>query len=344
MFPHKVWQFKNPTNSAAPPIDFKQPDSNAQELLAIVDKCRQWADSRSGVPKYLVGGEPPPGVGRTASGISMLMNSAAKGIRRVVIAIDCEVVRPILEQIYERNLQDSPDASVLGDLEVAPAGAVETLVKAELAERRLALIEAIAKSEDKELVGIRGRSEVWRGAFRSVEMDGPAIMEPVEKVEQKAEQIARAEQTKAEAEARAMQADAQAKELEAQIAQAKLDVEKQRLEMESKILELKLQAQIAENQQRAAITKRMASSADLKTAEQLGAIGVKTDEEKANEPVPNPNVNLEAIGALPGATGVPGTPVGVEEPLPGGPGELAPVEGGGVDEGAGGGPVAPVIP
>jgi len=159
MFPHKVWQFKNPSNSSSKPIEFEQPDSNAAELLAIIEKCRQWADSRSGVPKYLVGGEPPPGVGRTASGISMLLNSAAKGIRRVVITVDRDVICPLLKRIYEKNLMDSEDASILGDLEVAPAGAVETLVKAELAERRLGLIDALGKSPDAGIGGYPGASQ-----------------------------------------------------------------------------------------------------------------------------------------------------------------------------------------
>jgi hypothetical protein len=344
MFPHKIWQFKNPMNSSAPPIDFKQPDSNAQELLAILESCRQWADSRSGVPKYLVGGEPPPGVGRTASGISMLLNSAAKGIRRVVIAVDRDVVCPILERIYEKNLMDSKDASVLGDLEVKPAGAVETLVKAELAERRLSLIEAMAKSPDAELVGIRARANVWREAFRSVEMDGPAVLVPIEKIEQKAEKAAAAEQSKVEAEAVAMQKEAENKSLEVEISQAKLAVEKQRLEMESKILALKLEAQIAENQQRTAITKRMASSVDLKTAQELGQIGVKNKEETKDEPVPNEPVGMETAELAPGVEpGVPGVPVALEEAVPGVSGEFAPVEAGGTVEGAGGGPVDQVV-
>jgi hypothetical protein len=341
MFPHKIWQFKNPTNSSALPIDFKQPDSNAQELLAIINECRQWADSRSGVPKYLVGGEPPPGVGRTASGISMLLNSAAKGIRRVVIAVDRDVVCPLLEKIYEKNLMDSPDASVLGDLEVAPAGAVETLVKAELAERRLSLIDAMAKSPDAELVGVRARANVWREAFRSVEMDGPAVLVPIEKIEQKAEANARAEQSKIEAESQAAQAQAQAGMLDVQIKQAQLEVEKQRLTMESKILELKLQAQIAENQQRTAITKRMASSVDLKTAQELGQIGVKNKEEKGNEPVSDVTVGMEEAGVPPVVESVvPGVPGEAAELPPGVVGEPALAGENGVVEIPGGGPVA----
>ena len=328
IFPHKVWQFRNPSNSAISPIDFKQPDSNAQELLGIISEMRQLADSRSGVPKYLLGGEPPPGVGRTASGISMLLNSAAKGIRRVVISIDRDVVCPLLEQIYEKNLMESDDASVLGDLEVAPAGAVETLVKAELAERRLGLLDAISKSPDAPLIVVRGRSELWREAFRAAEMDGAALMVPVEKVEQQAEKDAVATQSKVEAEAAAAQAEAEARGIEVQIAQAKLEVEKQRLTMESKILELKLQAQIAESQQRAQITKRMAAATDLKTAQEIGAINVPTREEGENNDLRNVEGGMEAGGAGEIVPGVPGAG-GLPEEVPGEPEQLPPDIGGG---------------
>ena len=328
IFPHKVWQFRNPSNSAISPIDFKQPDSNAQELLGIISEMRQLADSRSGVPKYLLGGEPPPGVGRTASGISMLLNSAAKGIRRVVISIDRDVVCPLLEQIYEKNLMESDDASVLGDLEVAPAGAVETLVKAELAERRLGLLDAISKSPDAQLIGVRGRSELWREAFRAAEMDGAALMVPVEKVEQQAEKDAVAAQSKVEAEAAAAQAEAEARGIEVQIAQAKLEVEKQRLTMESKILELKLQAQIAESQQRAQITKRMAAATDLKTAQEIGAINVPTREEGENNDLRNVEGGMEAGGAGEIVPGVPSAG-GLPEEIPGEPEQLPPDLGGG---------------
>ena len=342
MFPHKVWQFKNPSNSSSKPIEFEQPDSNAAELLAIIEKCRQWADSRSGVPKYLVGGEPPPGVGRTASGISMLLNSAAKGIRRVVITVDRDVICPLLKRIYEKNLMDSEDASILGDLEVAPAGAVETLVKAELAERRLGLIDALGKSPDAELVGVRARANVWREAFRSAEMDGPAVLEPIEKLEQKAEAREKAEQSKMEAESQAAQMEAQNKSTEVEISKAKLAVEKQRFEMETKILGLKLEAQISENQARAAVTRKMASSIDLKTAEQLGEINVPSEEDKAND-LRGDTGNLEKLAAGAQPARVPAV-AGIPAEIPGGePGVLSGPGGESLPEGTGQGAAVETI-
>jgi hypothetical protein len=330
MFPHKVWQFKNPSNSSAPPVDFKQPDSNAQELLGIINECYKLSDSRSGVPKYLLGGSPPPGVGRTASGISMLLNSAAKGIRRVVLAVDRDAMCPLLKRLYEWNLKTGEGDGLFGDAEVAPSGAVETLVQTELAERRLSLLDAISKSPDTKLVGVRGRAELWREAFRAAEMDGTAILEPIEKLEQEAEVLDGLAKQEAQAKAQAAQADAQAKGIEAQTAQAKLEVEKQRLVMESRILELKLQAQIAENTQRSEITKRMAANVDLKTAQEIGAVNVPARKEDSDVGVLSGGG--EADSGLVEPPGLPDVGGQVEVPAEGDMGDIS---------GAGGAPVEP---
>jgi len=278
-FPHKLWQFRNPGNSSLPPLDFKQPQSNANELIGILEKFREWADVRSGIPKYLLGGEPPPGVGRTASGISMLLNSAAKGIRRVVLNVDRNVVCPLLKTLYDSNLENQLDVGLLGDAEIVPAGAVETLMKADLAERRLGLLDAITKSPDAGLVSLRGRAGLWREAFRGAEMDVTTVIESVEKVEQQAEVAAVNQKAQADAERQAAEADMQTKQMNAQAAQLKLQIEQQRLKTEFQLHQLKLQAQIAENEQRSSITKRMAANADLKTAQEIGSANVPTREE-----------------------------------------------------------------
>ena len=214
----------------------------------------------------------------------------------------------------------------MGDVEVAPAGAVETLIKTELAEKRLGLLEQIEKSEDRGMISAQGRSELWREAFRSAEMEGPALMVPIEKIEQQAAAEDAAALQKTQAESQAAQADAQAKQLQVQVEQAKLEVEKQRLTMETQILNLKLQAQIAENQARRAVTNRMAASVDLKTAKELGAANVPTQEER-NNAIRNEAPGLAPVEPAPAPAGVPNAGAGAPAELPGAPGELAPAEG-----------------
>ena len=227
--------------------------------------------------------------------------------------------------------------------EVAPAGAVETLIKTELAEKRLGLLEQIEKSEDRGMISAQGRSELWREAFRSAEMEGPALMVPIEKIEQQAAAEDAAALQKTQAESQAAQADAQAKQLQVQVEQAKLDVERQRLQMESKLLELKLQAQISENQARAAVTRKMSSNVDLKSAQLIGAANVPTQEERDNA-LRNAAPGVATTPTPPAPAGVPDANAVPPELPPGGPGEPAPAGEPGAGEVPGNGPVPEPVP
>ena len=60
----------------------------SNENMQLFDKARQLADESTGFPSYAHGQTGITGVGRTASGISMLMNAAAGSIKTVIKNID----------------------------------------------------------------------------------------------------------------------------------------------------------------------------------------------------------------------------------------------------------------
>ena len=104
MYPWKIWQFKQSDFAdSTPPMSFFQPNSNAQELMAVFDQFMDSADEVSGIPKYMTG-QHVPGAGRTSSGLSMLMSNAGKSIKQVISNIDHDVIRPMLERQYQSNL------------------------------------------------------------------------------------------------------------------------------------------------------------------------------------------------------------------------------------------------
>jgi hypothetical protein len=100
MYPWKLWQFTNdPMGSSAAPIQFFQPQSNANELMAVFQQFSQIADEVSGIPKYMAGftgGE--GGAGRTASGMSMMVGNASKQIKQVLNSLDLHVISPSVER------------------------------------------------------------------------------------------------------------------------------------------------------------------------------------------------------------------------------------------------------
>jgi hypothetical protein len=107
-----------------------------QENLQMFDKARVLADEATGMPSFAHGQTGVSGVGRTASGISMLMNAAAGGIKTVIKNVDDYLLRPIGEAFFSFNMQFDFDPEIKGDLEVKARG-TESLMANEVRSQRL---------------------------------------------------------------------------------------------------------------------------------------------------------------------------------------------------------------
>ena len=108
----------------------------SQENMQLFDKARVLADESTGMPSFAHGQTGVAGVGRTASGISMLMNAAAGGIKTVVKNIDDYLLRPLGEAFFSFNMQFDFDPNIRGDLEVKARG-TESLMANEVRSQRL---------------------------------------------------------------------------------------------------------------------------------------------------------------------------------------------------------------
>jgi hypothetical protein len=108
----------------------------SQENLQMFDKARQLADESTGLPSFSHGQTGIAGVGRTASGISMLMNAASGGIKTVIKNVDDYLLRPMGEAFFAFNMQFDYDPDAAGDLEVKARG-TESLMQNEVRSQRL---------------------------------------------------------------------------------------------------------------------------------------------------------------------------------------------------------------
>ena len=106
------------------------------ENLQLFDKARQLADESTGMPSFAHGQTGISGVGRTASGISMLMNAASGSIKTVIKNVDDYLLRPLGEGLFRFNMQFNFDKSLKGDLEVVARG-TESLMANEVRSQRL---------------------------------------------------------------------------------------------------------------------------------------------------------------------------------------------------------------
>ena len=108
----------------------------SQENLQLFDKARQLADESTGLPSFAHGQTGVSGVGRTASGISMLMNAASGSIKTVIKNVDDYLLKPLGEGLFRFNMQFNFNPEIRGDLEVHARG-TESLMANEVRSQRL---------------------------------------------------------------------------------------------------------------------------------------------------------------------------------------------------------------
>ena len=108
----------------------------SNENMQMFDKARVLADESTGFPSFAHGQTGVQGVGRTASGISMLMSAANGSIRNVVKNVDDYLLAPLAKAFFNFNMQFDYDDAIKGDLEVKARG-TESLMANEVRSQRL---------------------------------------------------------------------------------------------------------------------------------------------------------------------------------------------------------------
>ena len=108
----------------------------SNENMQMFDRARVLSDESTGFPSFAHGQTGVSGVGRTASGISMLMSAANGSIRNVVKNVDDYLLGPLAKSFFNFNMQFDYDDSIKGDLDVKARG-TESLMANEVRSQRL---------------------------------------------------------------------------------------------------------------------------------------------------------------------------------------------------------------
>jgi hypothetical protein len=189
LFPWKIWQtVSDPLGSSQPAIRFNQPDDRSAALLGVYAQFARMADEQSGIPAYVYGDGQVGGAGRTASGLSMLMGSAGKGIRQTIMHIDFDVIGPMVQAQYNWNMQFIDDQTLKGDCEIIPRGAVTLANREQLNVRRVEFLQATANPIDSQIVGPQGRAAILREVAKGLSMPVDDIVPTNEQLEIQQEQ------------------------------------------------------------------------------------------------------------------------------------------------------------
>jgi hypothetical protein len=135
--PFKVFQRIGVGNEAQYPAIREIPlTSHTNEYLSLISHFSQNIDEAT-MPAYMHGENPQKGsIGRTSSGLGMLMSAAQTTFKDQLFSLDDDVQQPFIEAMYHWNMQFNPKEEIKGDFNVIVKG-TSSLVAREIRAQNL---------------------------------------------------------------------------------------------------------------------------------------------------------------------------------------------------------------
>jgi hypothetical protein len=140
--PYRVFYTRGSNKGKA--INFDKVPSVAAELLAVFNAYWRLADEVCGIPAYSYGGATPSqGAASTMGGLSLLYNSALKGIKQAIGNLDKYLVEPVIEGLYLLNMLLYPDQNVKADATAVARGAKGIMAREMRQARTVETLQAL---------------------------------------------------------------------------------------------------------------------------------------------------------------------------------------------------------
>ena len=152
----------DPTGNSGRPVEAFLIPSVANELLAVYDKFEIKADDATGIPRYAYGNERVGGAGQTASGLSMLMDSATKSIKDAIRHISYGLIIPRVEYEFYWLMIKDDEATYSGDICVLSKGAEALTTSGAQEAKRNEFLQITANQIDQGIMGAEGRAVILR--------------------------------------------------------------------------------------------------------------------------------------------------------------------------------------
>jgi len=250
LHPWQIWQVSAiNTTSGKLPIQFFQPNSNSNELVAVFNVFLQRASEITGIPWFVGGSNPTAGAAATAKGLSQLLEASAKGIKLCLSNITEDVIKPAVYQQFISNMVKGKGALIYGDVRVIPSGFNALVLGGAQEERVREFIQLVAKAPLLlDIIGIEGFTQLLRKYGEVANLDINGVIPSEEELRVKLEKQAQAEQKPSP------------EEIQAQLEQAKIELDKYKADQRQKLAEARLQLDQAKMQLQMEIEKLRAET------------------------------------------------------------------------------------
>ncbi len=220
MRPRKVWRAKGLTSNINQAFGTFDINGHLGELLSLFQVAKDLADEEAGLPAVAQGEQGATPV-NTATGMSILMNSANTVLRRAIKAWDDGITLPFIQRLYDWNMQFGNNEEIKGDDKVHARGSSHLIVKEMQAQNAMSLMNIAASPILQPLTDV---PELYRRVVTSMQLD------PNEIVKTDAE-IAQAQQMMEQQQQAMMQQQQQGDPL----GQAHLQLKQQQMQVESQL-------------------------------------------------------------------------------------------------------------
>lgn len=190
MYPWKRWHVKSDPfgNNTEKAVEFFSPASNANELLAVYQAFSGMADEASAIPKFMTGSPPSGGLGRTASGLSMLMQNSSKILQTVASNIDIDVIDPVINALLDMVMLTDQTGLLTGEEKVRVLGVRVAQQRETQRARQLEFLQITANPIDMGIIGPKGRAQVLRGVASEIGLPGENIVPSESEMESREKQ------------------------------------------------------------------------------------------------------------------------------------------------------------
>lgn len=175
MFPGKVFEREEGAPGQAI-FAHQYPNISAQNL-EFFDFARKIADEATGIPSFAHGETGIQQAGRTASGISMLMEAANGTIKAVIKNFDDFLLTPLGKALFAYNMQYDPDPDIRGDLSVKARGTESLMANAVRSQR---LMQFLGVVQAPPLAPFAKMDYIVREIARSLDLDDEKVANNIE--------------------------------------------------------------------------------------------------------------------------------------------------------------------
>jgi len=268
--PHKVWELTDKNGNVNNVFGSFEINSHMTELISLFQYARQIADEETALPQISQGEQ--GSATNTASGMSMLMNSANTMLRRVVKNYDDDITRPFIKRMYDWNMQFNPKEDVKGDFSIDARGTSSLLVKEQQAANLMNLMNIAASPL---LEPLTHTAALYRKVVSSMQIEADEVVKSSEEIELEMQKMQKQMEAQQQMMIQAQQQQAQGAPTGDPLAEQRLALDAQKMQMDGQLKGAQIQAQAQKLQVE---QQKMASDRELELAKMAAEKGIKVSE------------------------------------------------------------------